>query len=78
MAIEIVLEGAFSGAGDTVPIMLVQIPGAAARIPLAYWLCYGLDWGINGVWWTLTITTIVKALVLAWWFGRGRWKTKVV
>ncbi len=76
MAVEIVLEGSFSGAGDTVPPMLVLIPGAIARVPLAYFLCYDLGWGINGVWWTLTITTTVKALMLAFWFRRGGWKTR--
>jgi Na+-driven multidrug efflux pump len=78
MAIEIVLEGAFSGAGDTIPPMVVMIPGAVARIPLAYFLCFTLDWGINGVWWTLTITTTVKAIILALWFKRGQWKEKQV
>jgi len=78
MAIEIVLEGAFGGAGDTLPPMVIMIPGAVARIPLAYWLCFTLDWGINGVWWTLTITTTVKAVILALWFKRGKWKEKQV
>jgi putative MATE family efflux protein len=78
MAVEIVLEGAFGGAGDTVPPMLVMIPGAVVRVPLAYYLCFGLDWGINGVWWTLTITSAMKAIVLALWFQRGRWKLKEV
>jgi len=76
MAIEIVLEGAFGGAGDTLPPMIVMIPGSVARIPLAYWLCFSLGWGINGVWWTLTITTVVKAIILALWFKRGKWKAK--
>ncbi len=78
MAIEIVLEGSFSGAGDTVAPMMALIPGAVIRVPLAYWLCFHLNWGINGVWWTLTITTTIKAAVLAFWFGRGRWKLKQV
>ncbi|MBN1211051.1 MAG: MATE family efflux transporter [candidate division Zixibacteria bacterium] len=78
MAVEIVIEGSFSGAGNTIPPMLVLLPGAVARIPLAYYLCFSLDWGINGVWWTLTITTTFKALILAFWFRRGRWKLKQV
>ena len=78
MALEIVLEGAFSGAGDTLPPMIVMIPGAAARIPLAYYLAFELNWGINGIWWTLTITSIVKGIVLAYWFWLGRWKLKKV
>jgi len=76
MGIEIVLEGAFSGAGDTVPPMIVSIPGSLARLPLAYYLCFNLDLGINGIWWTLTITSFVKAIALAIWFKRGKWKLK--
>jgi putative MATE family efflux protein len=78
MALEIVLEGAFGGAGDTLPPMIVMIPGSAIRIPLAYYLCFNLDWGINGVWWTLTITCALKAIVLSLWFKRGKWKLKEV
>lgn len=78
MAVEIVLEGAFGGAGDTIPPMVVGIPGSIARIPLAYWLVYELGWGINGIWWTLTITTFVKSLALAIWFYKGNWKKKEV
>jgi len=76
MAIEIVLEGAFSGAGDTMPPMIVLLPGAIVRIPLAYVLAFPAGLGLNGVWWTLTITTFIKAGVLAFWFSRGRWKTR--
>lgn len=78
MAIEIVLEGSFSGAGDTIPPMIVMIPGSLARIPLAYYLCFDLGWGINGVWWTLTITTLVKSMILLYWFRLGHWKLKEV
>ncbi len=78
MALEIVLEGSFGGAGDTVPPMVVLLPGSAIRIPLAYFLCFHLDWGINGVWWTLTITSGLKAIILALWFKRGKWKLKQV
>jgi putative MATE family efflux protein len=74
MAAEIVLEGAFAGAGNTVPPMAVSIPGSIARLPLAYYLCYTLGLGINGVWWTMTITVWVKAIIIAYWFWRGRWK----
>jgi putative MATE family efflux protein len=78
MAAEIILEGAFSGSGDTIPPMIVLIPGSLARIPLAWLLAFELGWGINGVWWTLTITTLVKAGVLAYWFGLGHWKKKKI
>ncbi len=76
MGMEITLEGAFSGSGNTVPPMVVSIPGSLARLPLAYLLCFTLGIGINGVWWTLTITSLVKAVVLLFWFKRGNWKNK--
>lgn len=76
MAFEIILEGAFSGAGNTLPPMVVMLPGSLARIPLAWYLAFHLNWGINGIWWTLTITTGIKAVLLAWWFSLGRWKRK--
>ncbi len=78
MAIEIVLEGAFTGAGDTLPPMLVFLPGSIARIPLAYYLAITAGWGINGVWWTLTITTLAKAAVLSFWFSRNKWAAKTL
>jgi len=76
MGIEIILEGAFSGAGDTIPPMAVSIPGSVARLPLAYLLCFTFGIGINGVWWSLTITSVLKAVTLLIWFSRGKWKKK--
>ncbi len=74
MAIEIILGEAFSGSGDTVPPAAVTVPGSILRIPLAYWLCFDMELGINGVWWSLTITTGLKAIVLAIWFRANRWQ----
>ncbi|MEW6014778.1 MAG: MATE family efflux transporter [Candidatus Zixiibacteriota bacterium] len=76
MGIEIVLEGAFSGAGNTIPPMSVSIPWSIARLPLAYLLCFTFNIGINGVWWTLTITSFFKAVILFFWFRKGNWKKK--
>jgi len=78
MATEIVLEGAFSGAGDTVPPMIVSIPGSLARLPLAYYFCFNLDLGVSGVWWSLTITSFVKAVIIALWFKKNNWKKKSI
>lgn len=75
MAVEIVMQGAFSGAGNTMPPMLVSVVGSLVRIPLAYFLSYHTSLGIMGIWWTITITTCVKALILIIWFRRGHWKT---
>ena len=76
MAIEIVLEGAFSGAGNTFPPMIVSVPGSILRIPLAYLLAIKLNLGVSGIWWAITLTSIAKGAVLAFWFKLGKWKTK--
>lgn len=72
-AVEIVLEGAFSGAGDTIPPMVLGLPLTIARIPLAMLLSRGVGWGVAGVFWALTITSVLRGLAFAFWFARGRW-----
>jgi putative MATE family efflux protein len=78
MAIEIVMGGAFTGAGNTMPPMLISLIGSFARVPLAQYICYDLGVGINGVWWAITLTTVVKGIILVLWFSRGHWKTKKI
>jgi len=78
MALEIVLEGSFSGAGNTVPPMTISIPGSVLRVPLAYLIAIFWGVGVNGIWWAITLTTIVKGTTLAFWFRQGKWKTKKV
>ncbi len=74
MGIGIVLDGVFSGSGDTLPAMLINIPVTLLRIPLAYYLAITLSMGINGVWWAITILVIVRGLLSLGWFSLGRWK----
>jgi putative MATE family efflux protein len=78
MALEIVLEGSFSGAGNTIPPMIVSIPGSILRIPLAYLIAILWGVGVDGVWWAITLTSIAKGTTLAFWFKQGKWKTKKV
>lgn len=78
MAILIVLEGAFAGAGDTMPPMIVSVSHAAVRLPVAWLFCYTLGVGVNGVFWAITLTTIVASVVIAFWFKQGKWKLKEV
>jgi putative MATE family efflux protein len=78
LGFEIVLEGAFGGAGDTMPPMLISVPLTWARIPLAIFLAHNMGMGSVGVWWAISITTGLKGILLAVWFRRGRWKEKKV
>ena len=69
MCIEITTAGAFSGIGKTVPPSFVGIFFNAARIPMALVLTLPVTGlGLNGVWWSITISSILKGVVLFVWF----------
>jgi len=74
MGVEIVLYFAFSGAGHTWPPAMISVPGAVARIPIAYWMGTTLGFGLAGVWWAITITMVLKGVALAVLFRMNRWK----
>lgn len=67
MSVEITTAGAFSGYGKTIPPSIIGIIFTAIRIPLAYALsCTAL--GLNGIWWSITISSILKGTLLLAWF----------
>lgn len=67
MAVEIATGGAFNGLGRTKPPALVGILFNSTRIPLALILS-STKLGLDGVWWTITITCILRGLVLPTWY----------
>ena len=75
---EVVLEGAFGGAGNSIPPMVVSVPLTWARIPLALFLAHELGLGSSGVWWAIAVTTGLKGVIMAFWFKKNRWKLKEV
>ena len=70
-AAESVLQGAFSGAGDTVPPMMLGIPMTVARVPAS--IIGGQLWGAVGIFWGLAITSVIRGLLFMFWFARNRW-----
>lgn len=64
MCIEITTAGAFSGLGDTVTPSWVSIILTGLRIPIAIFLSSAIELGINGVWWSISGTSIVKGILL--------------
>ncbi len=77
-AYEVVIGGAFGGAGMTVPPMIVGVTLAAARIPLAWFAAFELGMGVDGIWWTICITAALRGVLLGLWFAHGTWKTRTV
>ena len=64
MSIEISNQGAFNGLGKTKIPSYVGIFFNALRIPGAYFLSTYTALGLNGVWWTISISSVFKGLVL--------------
>jgi putative MATE family efflux protein len=73
---EIVLEGALGGAGATLPPMLISTTITASRIPLAAWAAS--RWGIEGLWWTISLTALLRAVGMMALWRAGRWKRTLI
>jgi putative MATE family efflux protein len=74
-ALESVTAGAFNGAGRTIPPAVVGILLTAARVPLAYYLVSFPTLGLNGIWWSITLSSILKGIVLATLYRRSPART---
>ena len=71
--VEIVLEGAFSGAGDTLPAMFLGLPFTLLRVPAAAFAAGPLGLGVTGIFWALALTSVLRGILFAFWFARGKW-----
>ncbi len=70
MAIEIVTAGAFIGQGQTSPPAVIGVVFNVLRIPGAL-LLSRTSLGLSGVWWAISISSVLKGLVLAAWYLRS-------
>jgi putative MATE family efflux protein len=75
---EVVLEGAFGGAGMTVPPMTVSVLLTVARLPLSWWFAIERGGGVPAIWAVIAATAAARGICLALWFARGTWKTRTV
>lgn len=73
---EIVLEGALGGAGYTLAPMLTSTAITALRIPLAAWAA--ARYGIAGLWWTISLTALARAVGMMLIWRAGRWKRNAI
>jgi Na+-driven multidrug efflux pump len=88
LAVTMVLSGALRGAGDTRwPLLFTLIGFLGVRMPTAYWLAFssvaipGAPWalagcglGVIGTWYAMVTDLTVRAGLVLYRFGRGRWK----
>jgi putative MATE family efflux protein len=76
ISLEMVLDGALGGAGDTVPPMLASTALSVLRIPLAAYAA--TRWGTVGIWWVISLTACGRALSLVLLWRSRRWLRKSV
>lgn len=67
MMLEITTQGLFYGTGRTLPPAIVSIGCNSLRIPLAI-ILVTTALGVSGVWWAISITSMMKGLALFGWF----------
>jgi len=67
-AVEQVTAGAFNGCGRTTPPAIVGIVLTGARIPLAYFLVTFPTLGLNGMWLSITLSSILKGVIIVVWY----------
>lgn len=76
MCTELTAAGAFRGLGKTAAPSAISIAFNLLRIPLALLLSNALHFGLNGIWITFTLTSIIKGIATP--FAYHREKNKLI
>ena len=74
MGVAVVLDGAFAGAGRTLPPMLVSVPATLMRVPAAHLTVFRWGMGLSAVWWAISLLTMLRGLVVVILFRKGYWR----
>jgi len=69
MSVEITMTGIFNGLGHTRPPAVIGVVFNLMRIPMALFLSKHTEIGLNGIWWSITISSIFKGLVSYVWLN---------
>jgi len=78
IAFGLTFSRALIGSGDTMsPAVITFISLWLLQVPLAYFLSR-TTLGITGVWWAIAASALAQAIMMTFWFSRGRWKEKEI
>ena len=72
--VEIVTAEAVMGSGHTRAISWIFTLFSLARIPLAFWAPQGTGLGVLAIAWVITVTCVIRGLLIVAWVLRGTWK----
>ncbi|MBC8632628.1 MATE family efflux transporter [[Eubacterium] tenue] len=64
MCVEIITAGAFKGIGRTYIPSIILTVLTGARVPMAYFLSRPELLGLSGVWWSISISSILKGILM--------------
>ena len=64
MCMEMVASASFHGVGKTSVPAIVSVIFTSLRIPIAYILGFYTFLSLNGVWWSISLTSIIKGVLL--------------
>jgi Na+-driven multidrug efflux pump len=74
-----VLQQSISGAGDTIPPMLISLALVwGIQLPLALIVLRITDFGVYGIRWAIVTGMVAGAVAYIVYFRTGRWKRKKV
>jgi len=76
-ALGIILSRSMQGAGYTVwPFIATTFSWVVIRVPLAWFLAFGVNWQSTGIWIALSATYILSGILAVVLYRRGSWKEK--
>ena len=73
MILELMISGAFSGLGETIPPSITSIIFTLRRIPAILLILNTFH--LNGIWWVISFSGIIKGLVNFIWFYKYKKRT---
>src|SRR4029077_1321905 len=73
-AMEIVTAESVLGSGHTRALSVIFTTFSLARIPLAFLVPGWTHTGVVGIAWVITVTCMVRGLLIVAWAARGTWK----
>jgi putative MATE family efflux protein len=72
--LEIVVAESVLGSGHTLAVSTIFASFSLVRLPLAFLVPEWGGIGVMGIAWVITITCVIRSVVILAWAGRGTWK----
>ncbi len=79
IGLQMIVLGTLRGAGDTKASMnLTLISQWVIQFPLALVLSQFTTVGLNGIWWSFSISNVISTALVLYWFQKSDWKKKTL